>query len=335
MRTLPGVMSLPPQSRSRRRLWTFLCAALALARPAFAAAAAYPERPVSIIVPFAVGTATDSIIRQLAEGLHGKFGVPFIVQNLPGANGIIGTDRAARAAPDGYTLMAASGTTMSQNPWFFKTIPYNPASFEPIARIGGFPLAVVVRRQAPWHTMAELLDAARTSPRPLSYGTAYGMQTVCGELLKKAAGADLISVSYKGTPQEMTDLLSGQINLMCAEFATGLNVIRNGQARALAILTKKRSHYLPDVPTMGELKIPFPEMHSWIGVLAPHGTPAEIVNSISQATLAITTQPEFSRKLESIGFESAVLDASGFSKFLVQDRKIWGVLIKQAGIAPQ
>jgi tripartite-type tricarboxylate transporter receptor subunit TctC len=337
MRTLPVVMSLLPRLPSNRAIWAFLFALSLFSGPGAATAAGYPEKPVSIIVPFAVGTATDSIVRLLAKGLHAKLGVPFIVENRPGASGIIGTDRGARSKPDGYTLLAASGTTMSQNPWFFKKIPYDPATdFKPIARIGGFPLAIVVRQEAPWKTMAEFLDAARTTTKSFSYGTAYGMQTVCGELLKKNAKLDLISVPYKGTPQAITDLLGGQIDFMCAEFATSLNAIRGHQLRALAILTDKRSHYLPDVPTMKELGLNFlPEMHSWIGLLAPSGTSTQNVETISRAVLEIAAAPEFSGALDSIGFELATLNASDFGKFLKKDHAIWGEQIKQAGIAPQ
>jgi tripartite-type tricarboxylate transporter receptor subunit TctC len=311
-------------------------AALVIPALAQAQAQAYPNRPVTLVVPFAVGSSTDIMTRLVAKGLGERLRGTFIVENKPGANGTIATDFVAKAKPDGYTLVVGTGTTHTQAPWMMKSFPYDPIKdFEPVAGIGGVPLAILVGKDSPMKTMDDLRKTVGANPGKFSYGTAFGMGTVCGENIRRGYGIDLVQVPYKSSPQALTDLMGGHIAMLCTDFNSAMGAIRNNQVRALAVTTNKRNAQLPDVPAMAEVMPGFPEMRSWVGVFAPRGTPAEITQMLARAILVITESPEVLKALTPNGFERLTASGPALTAFVQSELAKWGKLIEQAGIKPE
>jgi tripartite-type tricarboxylate transporter receptor subunit TctC len=297
----------------------------------------YPTRAVTLVVPFAVGSSTDIMTRLVVKGLNDRLKTAhFIVDNKPGANGTIGSDLVAKAKPDGYTLLVGTGTTHTQVPWMMKALRYDPIKdFEPVAGIGGVPLAVLVGRDSPIRSMDELHKSVGAAPGKHAYGTAFGMSTVCTENIKRGFNIDLIQVPYKSSPQALTDLMSGRITVMCTDFNTAMGPIRNNQVRAIAVTTAKRNPQLPDVQTMSEVIPGFPEMRSWVGVFAPKGTPAEITQMLAPLILSITESPDVLKVLTPNGFERLTVSGAAMTAFVQSELARWQKLIEQAGIQPE
>ena len=310
-----------------------LVGVVALSVSGLAAAQAYPNRPVTLVVPFAVGSSTDIMTRLVAKGLSERLNAVFIVENKPGANGTIAADFVAKARPDGYTLVVGTGTTHTQAPWMMKSFPYDPIKdFEAVAGIGGVPLGILVRKESAIKSMDDLRKIVSANPGKFAYGTAFGMGTVCGENIKRGYGIDLAQVPYKSSPQALTDLIGGHIAMLCTDFNSAMGAIRNNQVRALAVTTNQRNAQLPEVPAMVELMPGFPEMRSWVGVFAPKGTPVEITQMLARAILAITESPEVLKALTPNGFERLTASGPALTAFVQSELAKWGKLIEQAGI---
>lgn len=301
---------------------------------ALAQTAPYPNRPVTLVVPFAVGSSTDIMTRVVAKVLNERLKTNhFIVDNKPGANGVIASDFVAKARPDGYTLLVGTGTTHTQAPWMMKTFPYDPVKdFEPVAGIGGVPLAVLVGKDSPARTLDELRRMVAGAPGKHAYGTAFGMSTVCSENIRRAYNIDLAQVPYKSSPQALTDLIGGRITVLCADFNSSMSAIRGGQVRALAVTTAQRNPQLPDVPTVAETLAGFPEMRSWVGVFAPRGTPTEITQMLAPHILAATESPDAVKSLGPNGFERLTVSGPAMTAYVQAELAKWGKLIEAAGI---
>lgn len=301
-----------------------------------AACAAYPDKPITLIVPFAAGSATDNIARAFAAKLSPKLHVPVVVENKAGANGIIGTVDGAKARPDGYTLEMLTGTTVAQNPWMFKRLPYDPLKdFRAIGLLGGFSLAIVVRGNSPYNTYDDLLKAVHGGKSNISYATAYGMQTVCGETVAHDAGGEVLSIPYKASPQAIVDLMGGTVTFICADLATGLSGITSKKIKALTVLVPKGSPYLPGVKPIQESWPNFPTMQSWVGIAAPKGIASDRLKILSDASFAVAQMPEFAQSLAAVGFEPNPMDAASFSNYMKDQYQEWKTLIQKAGIKPQ
>lgn len=315
---------------------TAVVAAATLSVWAPVAAQAYPSRPVTLVVPFAIGSSTDIMTRLVAKGLSERLNATFIVDNKPGANGTIAVEFVAKAKPDGYTFVVGTGTTHTQVPWMMRSLPYDPIKdFEPVAGIGGVPLGVLVSKDSPLKSMDDLRKMGIANPGKFAYGTAFGMATVCGENIKRGFGIDLIQVPYKSSPQALTDLIGGHIAMLCTDFNSAMGAIRNNQVRALAVTTNQRNRQLPDVPAMVEVIPGFPEMRSWVGVFAPKDTPAEITQMLARAILAVTESPDVLKALTPNGFERLTASGPALSAFVQSELAKWGTLIGQAGIKPE
>lgn len=311
---------------------------MAAAGPALAQGDAFPSKPIKIIVPFTAGGVVDSIARIIGEKLSTKYGQPVIVENKTGAGGSIGTDYAAKSAPDGYTLLCVSpGHTVA--PTLMKGVTWDPVrDFRAIEGFGIIPNVIVVPPSVPARTMGELVALAKSSPTPLTYATA-GVGTsnhLSGELLAQMAGVKLTHVPYKGQPEALNDLLSGRVTMMPLTAALAGPHIKSGKLRALAVTTAKRSAAMPDVPTVAEsANLPGYEVGTWFGFVAPVKVPDAIARKLSTDVAEILTLPDVKMKLGTLGMELAPQDPKEFDAYIAREYAKWSKVIKQAGIEAQ
>ncbi len=309
--------------------------ALLVGGPAAAEADAYPTKPLHIVVPFSAGGVVDSIARILGEKLSIKYGQPVIVDNKVGAGGSIGTDFVARAAPDGYTILAVSpGHAVA--PSLIKGVTWNPVrDFRAVEGFGVIPNVFVVHPDVPAKSMAELVALAKSSPTPLTYATA-GIGTsnhLSGELLGQMAGVKLTHVPYKGQPEALNDLLAGRVTMMPLTAALAAPYIKAGKLRALAVTTATRSTALPQVPTVAEA-VPLPgyEVGTWFGFVVPAKTPDPVVRKLSADLVEILAMPDVKAKLDTLGMEAAPQGPAQFDAFVAREFDKWSRVLKQAGI---
>jgi len=300
------------------------------------AQAAYPEKPITLIVPFPAGSGTDAVGRIFAAELGQILGQQVIVENKPGANATIAAQYVARAKPDGYTLFVTTNTSHSAAPFLMKNVPYDPVKdFTPIARGGNLPFLLVANPKQPYTTVKELIDYARKNPGKVTYASGNSTGIVAGGTLAHRAGIDILHVPYKGTPQALTDLVGGQVNIMFTDLASGLPFVQSGQLRALAVSTAERSTIVPDLPSMREAGVSDFDLNSWNGYFGPAGLPPEIVTKLNAAINQIVNKPDVRKRLADLGFDAFSGTPESFAAFVSEQRDLWGELIKDAGIQAQ
>jgi tripartite-type tricarboxylate transporter receptor subunit TctC len=325
----------------RRSRFLSFCRALApglLALPLAAAAAdAYPSKPIHIIVSYAPGGPVDVAARVLQQPLAQELGQPVIIENRSGANATIGTAYVARSAPDGYTLLLAA-PAHTANPSLMKEPGYDPIKdFAPIAMVMDQPLFVVVPSSLPAHDIKELVAMLKAAPDKYNYGTsgAGGPQHLMGEMFKTATGTKITHVPYRGAAPAAVALLSGETQV---SFGTPTNTfpqVKAGKLRALAVSTRKRSHFGPDVPTMAELGYKGFDYTSWTGLLAPAGTPPAIVERLHAAVVKALALKDVQQKFDLQGMDGAGSTPQEFDKFLRLDVERSSKIIKDTGIQPE
>lgn len=320
----------------RRTLATLAAvASLALVPVAALAQAAYPTKPIKIIVPFPAGSGTDASARFVAQKLSDMLGQSVIVDNKPGANGFIAAQAVEQSAPDGHTLFVTTMTTQSVNPHIFKKLPYNPSGFVPVSVITASPLVLVVRNDAASpKSLAELTERAKKTPGKLAYASGNTSSRVSAEMYAAQAGLQLLHVPYKGTPQGLTDLMGGQIDLMFPDVTPSVPHVKDGKLRALAVTGKKRLASLPDVPTMAEAGVPV-DLIVWSGALAPAGTPQAIVDKLSASINKVLSTQEARDFFGRFGGEPMPTTPAEMAKFLKEEVETWGRAVKAAGIQPE
>ena len=317
-----------------RRITCTVGAALALSSGAAWAQEWPAAKPVRLVVPFATGGSADVFGRVIAQRLQEALGQSFVVENRPGAGSIIGTDAVAKSAPDGYTLLVMSNThTVNES-----LIPNKPfqlmRDFVGVAPINASDLVLVARSGLPSAQMGELLRAAKAKPDGMTYassgpGTPYHM---AGELLKSMAGVKIVHVPYKGSAQARTDVLGGQVDMMFDAIPTMVEQVKAGKVKAVATSGRTRSAIMPDVPTLSEAGVPGYEATIWLGVMAPKGTPAAIVNRLNAEISKITSNPELRRQWGAQGSAAMTMSVDEFNKYLNEDIAKWSNLVKTAGI---
>jgi len=312
--------------------------ALMLAALAAGAARAetYPDKPVRIIVPFPPGGAAYVSPALVAKHFTATMGQNFVVEPRPGGNTIIGAEAAATARPDGYTLLAASSSTMAANPHLYVgKLPYDPErSFVPIGEISHFPFFLCVPSSSPAHTVGELITLAKAAPGKLTYAS-NGSGTlghVAIVMLTRAAGIELLHIPYKSYTQALPDLLSGQIALMMCDLSVTGARIRSGELRPLAVTAPTRSSFLPDVPTMAEAGFPGVEAEVWLGLFAPAGTPPGIVAMLGAAMRRYLEAPQAAEDFKAIGQEPAWSSPEALHALIGRDSARYGAIIKAAHI---
>jgi tripartite-type tricarboxylate transporter receptor subunit TctC len=331
---------MPAFSSLSRAVGAHLCHAVlgiaALAAPAGAALAqaAYPNKPIRLIVPFPPGGGTDMIARTVAQKLTDQNKWNVIVDNRPGAGGNLGVDAAAKSAPDGYTLVMGQTSNLAINPTLYPKLPYDPIKdLVPVALVSSSPIVIAAPANSPYKTFADVVAASKGKPDALTLGYS-GNGTVAhlaGELAENAAGIKLRHIPYKGAAQAMTDLVGGQIDLYMSSVPTLLGQVRNGKLKVLAITSAKRSSQLPDVPTLAESGYKGFEAVTWFGILAPAGTPAPIVAQLNKAINQALQHAEVADKLRSEGGDILGGSADQFGQLLRTEVPRWGKIVKDSG----
>ena len=302
------------------------------------AQAAYPAKPVKVVVGFTAGGPTDVVARVIAQHLGERLGQPFIVENRAGAAGSIGAASVARAAPDGYTLYLAVQTTHAVAPALYPDVGYDPIKdFRGVVRIVHNPLMMVVDPALPVRTVADLVSYAKAHPGKLNYATG-GLGSsphMSVELFKKVSGIDLTSVHYKGDSAAIVDLLGGQVQMMMSSISGLLSNVQNGKLRPIAVTGRTRSPTMPDLPTIAESGYPGFEVITWFGLVAPARTPDAVVARLNQEVLQVLKQPEVKEKLTGMGFEIVPNSAEEFSRFMAEENVKWGSLVRELGLKGQ
>ncbi|NKE44086.1 tripartite tricarboxylate transporter substrate binding protein [Roseomonas frigidaquae] len=322
---------------TRRQIPALLLGSAALARPALAQAA-WPNKPIRLIVGFAPGGATDIMARLIAARMQVELGQPVVVENRAGASGIIGTEVAARATPDGYTLLMGSITTHAVNvPMYGARLSYDPVrDFAPVTRVSTGYNVLVVHPSVPANSVAELIALAKSRPGALAYGHGgNGTSThLAGEMFKAQAGIDVLTVPFRSTSPATASLLGNEIQMMFDTSTSALPLARKGSVRLLATCAPQRRPAMPDVPAVAET-LPGFQMSTWSGVFAPAGTPPEIVAKIDVATRAAMQDPQTVARFEQLGNEPFYAGPDEFADFVRAEIVNWTRIVRNAGISAE
>jgi tripartite-type tricarboxylate transporter receptor subunit TctC len=320
---------------NRRLLGLALAGALLV--PAVAHAQAWPNKPVRWVVAYPAGGGSDFLARQLAPQLGKQLGQTIVIDNRPGAAGIIGTDNAAKSAPDGYTIVTGDNGAMVFHSAMYKKLPYNPADLEPVGFMARFPLILAVNPGSGFTSGKQLLDELKKNPGKYSYASpgVGSPHHLAMELLKDRTKSFVVHVPYRGTALAVQDVISGQVPMMVLDTAAGLPQIRGGKVKALAVMSKKRIPSLPDVPTLDELGIKDFEVTAWQGLFVPKGTPADITTRLTAEMNKAIATPEVKAKLEDFGLEVTPSNGPALAAFLQKENAFWHALIKERGLSAE
>jgi tripartite-type tricarboxylate transporter receptor subunit TctC len=311
-----------------------IACSFAIAWQAAAQTAAWPTQPVRVVVAFPPGGATDVMARLLAQGLTAELGQSVVVENRPGASGIVGSESVARSAPDGYTLLFApsSHATLGE---LYPSLPFDPVrDFTPVATVARTPYLFVVHPGVPAQSMRELIELAGRRPGEIAYAST-GMGTaqhLAGEILRRVASIDILHVPYKGSGAVRADLLAGRIQSMFDNVAVMLPHVRRGEVRALAVTGPRRSPLTPDLPTLRELGLQEAEIEGWFIVLGPAGVPDAVVRRLNGAVNTVLSAPATAERLSSLGAEPLAGEPQNVTALIVGDREKWGRMIREANI---
>ena len=319
-----------PRVRWLAGLLALVCAA--------AYATDYPDRPIRLIVPFAAGGGNDTVARLVGQKLERELGQPVVVDNRPGAGGIVGAEAAARAAPDGYTLFLGGVGSHAINPNLHANLGYDPIrDFQPISLIASAPLVLVVHPSVPARSVRELVALAKAQPGKLNYASnGNGSSShLAAAMFASMTGTDMVHVPYKGLAPALTDLLSGQVQLMFSSVVAILPQVKAGKLRAIAVSSRERMALLPDLPTVAEAGVPGYQSSSWYGILAPGGTPADVVSRLNGALVSIVAQADVKQALAQEGAEPVGSSPQAFGAFILAEKQRLGDVIRTARIPMQ
>lgn len=321
-----------------RRSLLHRSAALAIALACFSASASaqiYPSRVIRLVVPFAPGGSNDIIARIIGERLTEALGQSVVIDNRPGAGGVIGTDSVAKAVPDGYTLMIGATSTLAANPSLYTKMNLDPTQdLTPITQIASGPFVLAVPSSLPAGSVEELVALAKAKPGELNYGSSGigSSLQLTAELFKTMAKVDIVHVPYKGLGPALTDLVAGRIQIIFSDMAGLLPFVQSGQLRALAVTSAKRSSVLPDLPTLAEAGVEGYEATSWYGVLGPKAMPADIVAKLNGELARIVHNPAMKVKFASLGIEPVTDTPQAFTAFIRSEMDKWRIVVTTAGI---
>jgi tripartite-type tricarboxylate transporter receptor subunit TctC len=297
-------------------------------------AQAWPAQPVKLVVPFPAGSATDIIARLIGRELQESLGQPFVIDNKPGAQGMIGAEFVAKSAPDGYTLLVAA-VSFAATVSLFKKTPYDAQSdFTPVSRLATTPLVLMVKSDFPAQSLPEFIAYVKARPGKLSAGYGSSSSQVCIAQLEGLAKIDVLEVPYKGIPLAVNDVLAGVLTFSFVDLSNALAQSKGGTLRALAVTSAKRSALVPDWPALAET-LPGYDIDAWIATLGPKGLPPGIAQKLHDATMKAMAKPEVQQKLAAVGFTPALLPPAEMPQFMQSEIAKWAQMVKTAGIAPE
>jgi tripartite-type tricarboxylate transporter receptor subunit TctC len=332
--------SSPKRPRRDAARWFSLLGLLLgmLLLPAASFAQGYPSRPIHLIVPFPPGGVADIIARPIAERLSKSLGQPVVVESRAGATGTLGAAFVAQAAPDGYTLLLGTTNEIAMSPTLYKSLPYDPTkAFAPVTPIAVFPNVLVVGKDIPVKTLAELIALARDKPNGLTFASSGIGSTnhLTAELFQREAGVRIQHVPYRGGGPALVDVSGGHVTAMFATLPSAVSLIQSGTVRALVVTGLHRSPILSDVPTAKESGLPDLVVTTWNGVLAPAGTPPELVERLHKALASAVADPSLKKIFAGVGAETELISPQQFTTRIRNDFDRWSAIIMQAGIAVQ
>ena len=320
----------------RHLLRSLIAAAAATMLTVVANAQGYPNKPITIIVPFGPGSATDTITRVVGQHLSNVLKQTVVVETRPGANGALAALYVARAAPDGYTLLMSTNSPHSAAPFLMKNVSYDPVKdFTAVTRMGSYTLMLVIHPSIPAQSVKQLIDYVKDNPGKLSFASANTSGIVAGETLKHFAELDMLHVPYKSSPPALNDVLGGRVSMMFTDLTTGLPHVKSGTLRALATTRLKRSTLFPELPTLDEAGVTGFDMDSWAGIFAPAHTPPDIVALLNRELRKIIDSPEVKKMLSNVGFEAFSSSPQELDGFVKVQLDKWGKMVKDAGIQPE
>jgi len=326
--------TLIAQTTARRLLAAFIGATAALA--SIHTGAAYPDKPIRLVVPFAPGGGTDTIARTLAAAMSTELGKQIIIDNKPGAGTILGTDAVAKSAPDGYNIVIAT-FAHAVNPSLVPKLPYaQDKAFAPITLIGKGPNVLVVRADSPYKTVKDIVDAARAKPGTLTYAS-QGNGTsahLAGEMLTNLAGIQMTHVPYRGAGPAITDLMGGQVDMIFGTAAAVSPFVQSGKLRAIAVTSPQPSPSLKGIPTIAAT-VPGYAVESWYGLYAPAGTPPDVIQKLSAAAKKAARSPEFAKRIEQEGLEVTASDPAELDRYVKAEEVRWRKIVKENNIKPE
>jgi tripartite-type tricarboxylate transporter receptor subunit TctC len=313
----------------------FVLAALSAAACAATAVSAqgFSDKPMTFIVPFAAGSATDQLARTLGQGVTAQTSQQVVIDNKPGANAFIGAQAAAKAPKDGYTVFITTNTTQAANEHLFKKLPYDPVKdFEPVTLLSKGGQILVVNNDLPVTSVQDLISYAKANPDKLSFGSGSSSSRIAGELFKQMTGTSILHVPYKSNPFAMTDLLGGRISLMVTDMATGLPQVKGGKVKALGVSTSKRISLAPEIPTIAEAGVPGYESTFWFAAYVPAGTPASVIARLNEILSKANKGQAVTSFYANVGFEALASSPDELRRFQTAESQKWGKIITSAGI---
>jgi tripartite-type tricarboxylate transporter receptor subunit TctC len=293
----------------------------------------YPTRPITFVSVFGPGSASDTICRIIADPLSAALKVPVIVEDRPGADGVVAAQYVQHATPDGYTLLMATNSPLSADPFLLKAVSYDPVKdFVPVSRVGSFTLMLVINPSLPFQSVKDLVDYAKANPGKLSFASGNTAGIVGGKTLAHWAGLDMLHVPYKSSPPAIEDVIAGRVSMMFADFTVAMPHVAAGQVRALAVTRLKRSPYFPDLPTMDEAGIEGFDLDAWAGLVAPAGTPPDVVTKLNAALRTVIDSPDVQAKFKNVGFQGFSSTPGEFGDFIKLQLGKWQKMVKDANI---
>jgi tripartite-type tricarboxylate transporter receptor subunit TctC len=331
-----GGLMLQQELRQARRSWFLVFGALLL--PSTCLAQSYPTKPIHLIVPFPPGGVADIIARPIGERLTKSLGQPVVVESRGGATGTLGASFVAQSAADGYTLLLGTTNEIAMSPTLYKSMPYDPTkAFAPVTPVAVFPNVLVVGMDVPAKTLAELISLARAKPTALTFGSSGAGSTnhLTLEIFQRQANVAIRHVPYRGGGPAVTDVFGGHITGMFATMPSAISLIKSGKLRALAVTGEHRNQALPDVPTGVESGMPGLVVTTWNGILAPVGTPPEVVDRLHKALADAVGDPALKTAFAGLGAETELLSPQEFATRIRRDFDRWSAVIKQAGISAE
>ncbi|MDB5627564.1 MAG: transporter substrate-binding protein [Tardiphaga sp.] len=317
-------------------IYVGVAAVLALAATSAQAQTNFPTRNITLVLPFAAGSGTDTTTRIISKELGIALNTGMIIDNKSGANGSIAASFVARAPADGYTLFVTTNTTHSANPYLLKTMSYDPIKdFTPIARTGDLPFVLVINPDIPANSVAELIALAKKDPGKYTYASGSSSAIVSGATFAKLAGIDLLHVPFRSSPPALSEVIAGRLSMMFVDTLTALPHVNAKSLKALAVTTKNRSALLPDLPSMDEAGVKGFDITSWQGYLGPANMPKDVVLKLNTEIRKIIDRPDIKKELADRGMEAFSGPPEEFDKFLKDQLVVWEKLIRDAGIEKQ